>query len=176
MKHRKTLISVLCLILVSALMITGFAVTKYKFTSSSGETVSQYINRVNINVSATEFTFSRADENGMLECRTVITIEKTEPDFYGMLHSITINGAEFGYTMYSAGKNNGDAALPEEVILPTDENGVYPLEWELTFTVPYEDGKNTYNLTLDIDYSTGVKTNLAQKYNISIPVTIIVET
>ena len=111
----------------------------------------------------------------MLEYRTVITIEKTEPDFYGMLHSITINGADFGYTMYTAGANNGDAALPEEVMLPTGENGVYPLEWELTFTVPYEDGRNTYELTLDIDYSTGVKPALAQRYNASIPVKITVE-
>lgn len=176
MNRKKLFTALIIFVLVSILIITGTAVAKNKFTSSSGEKVQNTVNRINYTVSATEFTFRNADKNGMLECRTVITIEKTEPDFYGMLHSITINGAEFGYTMYSAGKNNGDAALPEEVILPTDENGVYPLEWELTFTVPYEDGKNTYNLTLDIDYSTGVKTNLAQKYNISIPVTIIVET
>ena len=175
MKKKKFLICGIVIVLASILIITGTAVTKNKFTSSSGEKVQNIINRINYSVSATEFTFSEADKNGMLECRTVITIEKTEPDFYGMLHSITINGADFGYTMYTAGANNGDASLPEEVMLPTGENGVYPLEWELTFTVPYEDGKSTYDLNLDIDYSTGVKPNLVQRYNTSIPVKITVE-
>ena len=175
MTRKKILTIGIILILISTLLITGTAVARNKFISSSGEKISNIINRVSYSVSATEFTFSEPDKNGMLECRTVISIEKTEPDFYGKLHSITISGAEFGYTMYTAGKNNGDAALPEEVMLPTGENGVYPLEWELTFTVPYEDGKNTYNLTLDIEYSTGVKTNLVQRYNASIPVTINVE-
>ncbi len=176
MKRKKLLTAGIILILVSILLITGTAVAKNKFTSSSGEKVQNVINRINYTVSATEFTFKEADKNGMLECRMTITIEKTEPDFYGMLHSITINGAEFGYTMYTAGKDNGDSSLPEEVLLPTGENGVYPLEWELTFTVPYEDGKNAYNLSLDIDYSTGVKANLQQRYNTSVPVTITVET
>lgn len=176
MNRKKLLTAGIVLILVSILVITGTAVVKNKFISSAGEKVQNIINRINYTVSATEFTFKEADKNGMLECRMTITIEKTEPDFYGMLHSITINGADFGYTMYTAGKNNGDAALPEEVMLPTGENGVYPLEWELTFTVPYEDGKNTYNLSLDIDYSTGVKANLQQRYNACVPVTITVET
>lgn len=175
MKHRKMLIAALCLILVSALMITGFAVTKYKFTSSSGETVSQYINRVNINVSATEFTFSRPDENGMLECRTTVSIEKTEPDFYGLLHSITIGGTETGPVVFTAGKDNGNALLPEEVFLPVNEDGTYPLTWEIAFSIPYEDGKTTYEATLDFNYTTGVKTNLTQRYMTSIPVTITVK-
>lgn len=175
MKRKKLLIAGICLILIGALMLTGTAVAKYKFSSSSGETVSDTINRVNISVSATEFTFKETDKNGMLECRTVVSIEKTEPDFYGKLHSITVSGAEFGYIMYTAGKNNGEAMLPEDVMLPTNENGTYPLSWEVAFTIPYEEGKNTYEVFLDINYSTGVKTNLAQKYLSSIPINVTVE-
>ncbi len=174
MKHKKMLITGLCLILASILMITGAAVTKYKFTSSSGETVSQFINRVNITVSATEFVFNRADENGMLECRTTVSIEKTEPDFYGMLHSITIGSTETGMVMYTAGKDNGNALLPEEVMLPVNEDGTYPLTWEIAFSIPYEDGKTTYEATIDFNYTTGVKTNLTQRYMTSIPVTVTV--
>lgn len=175
MKHKKMLIAGLCIILVSALMITGSAVTKYKFTSSSGETVSKYINRVNINVSATEFVFRRADENGMLECRTTVSVEKTEPDFYGKLHSITIGGTETGMVMYTAGKDNGDAVLPEEVVLPADEDGTLPLTWEIAFSIPYEEGKTEYEATIDFNYTTGVKTNLTQRYMTSIPVTVTVK-
>lgn len=175
MKHKNLLTAGICLILVSVLMLSGAAVTKYKFTSSSGETVSQIVNRVNITVSATEFTFRSADKDGMLECRTTVSIEKTEPDFYGMLHSITVDGCETGYVMYTAGKDNGDALLPEEVVLPMKDNETFPLEWEVTFTVPYEEGKTEYTASLGIDYTTGVKTNLKQRYQTSIPITITVE-
>ena len=137
MKNKKLLITGLCLIMISLLVITGAAVTKYKFASSSGATVSQLINRVNLEVSATEFNFNRISKDGMLECRTVVSIKKTEADFYGVLHSITLNGADFGYIMYTAGKHNKDALLPDEVAITAND----PLEWEITFTVPYEQEK-----------------------------------
>lgn len=175
MKHKKILITIACLILAAILMITGTAVARNKFTSSSGESVSQIINRVNITVSATEFTFKTADKNGMLECRATVTICKTEPDFYGRLHSITINAEETGFVMYTAGKNNGDAQLPEEVLLPSDKNDSQPLEWEIAFSIPYEEGKKEYNASIDFNYTTGVKTNLTQRYMTSIPVTITME-
>lgn len=175
MKRKKLFTAGICLIIAGLLTITGVAVTKYKFNSSSGETVSQLLNRVNIEVSATEFSFDRVNKDGMLECRTTVSIEKTEPDFYGKLHSITISGSETGYVMYTAGKNNGDSLLPEEVFLPVDDNGTYPLEWEIAFTIPYEEGKNTYEVSLDINYSTGVKPNLAQRYTTGIPITLTVK-
>ena len=174
MKRKKLLTAGVSLIIISMLVITGAAVTKYKFNSSSGETVSQIINRVNIEVSATEFNFESASKDGMLECRTNVSIEKTEPDFYGYLHSITLSGQDFGSTMYTARKENGNALLPEEVLLPVNEDGAYPLSWEIAFTIPYEEGKNTYEVSLDINYSTGVKPNLAQRYMTSMPSTITV--
>ena len=175
MKHKKLLITGISLLLVSILVISGTAITKYKFTSSSGETVSKLINRVNITVSATEFNFRRADADGMLECRTTVSIEKTEPDFYGILHSITVGGCETGYVMYTAGPENGSALLPEDVILPTDGNETTPLSWEITFTIPYEEGKTEYDASIDFVYTTGVKTNVTQQYMTSIPVKIITE-
>ena len=175
MTRKKILTIGIILILISTLLITGTAVARNKFTSSSGEKISNIINRVSNSVSATEFTFSEPDKNGMLECRATVSIEKTEPDFYGKLNSITLSGAEFGYVMYTAGKDNGDAHLPENVLLPSDTASTQPLVWEIAFTVPYEDGKNDYEVSLDIDYTTGVKTNLAQKYYKGIPIKITVD-
>lgn len=175
MKHRKLLTAIICLALTGILVVSGTAVVKYKFRASSGETVSETINRVNITVSATEFTFASPDKNGMLECRATVSIEKTEPDFYGKLNSITLSGAEFGYVMYTAGKDNGNAHLPENVLLPSDTASTQPLVWEIAFTVPYEEGRNEYEVSLDIDYTTGVKTNLAQKYYKGIPIKITVD-
>lgn len=171
MKKKKLLIFSICLIIISSLVITTAAVVKYKYTASSGETVMETVNRVNISVSATEFTYKNVGSDGMLTCSVVVSAAKTEPDFYGQLHSITLSGADFGYTLYTAGKNNGDALLPEEVALPAET----PLEWEISFTVPYVEGQNTYEISLDINYSTGLKTNTAQRYMTSIPITLTVE-
>lgn len=171
MKRKKLLTAGICLILISSLIITAAAVVKYKFTSSSGDTVYQTVNRVDINVSATEFTYNDVDEDGMLTCTTTVSIRKTEPDFYGQLHSITVSGADFGYTVYTAGKHNGNAILPEEVALPSEK----PLEWKITFTVPYVQGQNTYDLSLDLNYTTGLKVNTTQRYLTSIPVKLTVE-
>lgn len=175
MKRKKWGILLLCVCLIGALLITGAAVTKYKYTSASGEAVSKMIHRVNIDVSATEFTFRDIGDDGMLTCTLTVSIEKTEPDFYGVLNSITLSGQEFGYVLYTAGRNNGSAALPENLTLPSDESGVYPLTWEITFTVPYQEGQNAYEAALAFDYTTGVKTNVTQRYHTEFPITITVE-
>ena len=38
-----------------------------------------------------------------------------------------------------------------------------------------KDGKTTYDATIDFNYTTGVKTNLTQRYMTSIPVTVTVK-
>ena len=171
MKKKKLLITAICIVIISSLIITAAAVAKYKFSLATEPEAIETVNRVNITVSATEFTYNNVSQDGMLTCSTKVSIEKTEPDFYGQLHSITVSGAEFGYTIYTAGKNNGDAILPEDVAL-TSEN---PLEWTVAFTVPYIEGQDTYNLSLDFNYTTGIKPNVTQRYMTSIPVTLTVE-
>lgn len=171
MKRKKLLTAAICVSIVSALIITAAAVTRYKFTSSSGSVVSKIVNRVNLEVSDTEFVFKNIKDEGELTCTTKISIEKTEPDFYGQLNSITINGQSFGSVIYVAGKNNGNALLPENVPLTSGT----PLEWELSFTVPYREGKTDYELSLDFDYTTGVKANVSQTYITKIPITIKTE-
>lgn len=171
MKRKKLLTAGICLILISSLIITAAAVVKYSFTSSAGKTIIETVNRIDIKVSATEFTYEDVGQDGMLTCTTTVSLRKTEPDFYGQLHSVTVSGADFGYTVYTAGKNNGTALLPQEVALPSEK----PLEWEITFTVPYIEGQNTYDLSLDINYTTGIKVNTNQRYMTNIPIKLTVE-
>lgn len=175
MKRKKILTAAVCLCIISILVITAAAAAIYKFSASSGAEEQLIARRVNITVSQTDFTYKNVSADGMLNCTTTVTIEKTEPDFYGMLHSITLSGAEFGYTLYTAGKNNGDAILPQDISLPSDENGVYPLEWDISFTVPYEENKNVYEIDLIFDYTTGLKPNTTQRYQTIIPITLTIE-
>lgn len=170
MKRKKIFIAAICLCVISVLVITSAAVAIYKYSSASGGEEQLIARRVNITVLQTEFEYSDVDADSMLNCTTKVSIEKTEPDFYGKLHSITVSGAQFGYIIYTAGKNNGDATLPEEVDLTYDA----PLEWEITFTVPYEEGKNVYDIELIFNYTTGLKPNTTQRYQTTIPLTLTV--
>lgn len=175
MKRKKIIAATICIALISALVVSVAAAVIHKFSSASVKEEQLVINRVNIVVSQTQFTYSGVQADGMLNCTTTVSIEKTEPDFYGMLHSITLDGAEFGYTMYTADKNNGDSVLPQEVALPSDENGTYPLGWDIAFTVPYEENKNVYEIDLVFNYTTGLKPSTTQRYQTTIPLTLTVE-
>ncbi len=175
MKNKKLLTAIICIITVCALLVTVYAVTRYNYKSATGQSESLIINRVNITLEQTQFTFDKPLSDGILECRTKLIIEKTQPDFYGMLHSVTISGEKMQYVVFTAGKNNGDAVLPENVLLPVNEKGdTQPLEWDITFAVPYEESKSTYYISVDLYYTTGVKTNITQQYTTSIPVTVVI--
>ncbi len=170
MKRKKLLTAAICLCIISALVITGAAAAIYKYSAAWGGEEQLIARRVNIAVSQTEFVYENVGTDGTISCTTKVSIEKTEPDFYGKLHSITVSGEEFGYVIYTAGKNNGDAVLPEEVDLPSGD----PLEWDVAFTVPYEEGKNIYKIDLVFNYTTGLKPNTTQRYQTTIPLTLTV--
>lgn len=175
MKRKRVLSAIICVCAVLALVVSAAAVTRYKFKSSGEEAVIKTVNRVDIEVSATRFTFDKPDSDGYLSCTATVSIKKTEPDFYGVLNSITLSGQDFGYIVYTAGKDNGSSSLPENLTLPTGDNGVYPLEWEVTFTVPFVEGQTEYNASIDFNYTTGIKTNAAQRYTASVPIVITVQ-
>ena len=90
MKKKKLLITAICIVIISSLIITAAAVAKYKFSLATEPEAIETVNRVNITVSATEFTYNNVSQDGMLTCSTKVSIEKTEPDFYGQLHSICL--------------------------------------------------------------------------------------
>ncbi|MCD7827712.1 MAG: hypothetical protein LUG85_04170 [Clostridiales bacterium] len=173
MKRNKILISVLSLVIITVLVVTAAAVTKTKSTSASGTYESKYVNRVNIQVENTDFEFEKPADDGSLYCVTTVKIEKTEADFYGKIDSITLDGQDFGYIIYTAGENNGEnAELPENVLITASEEDNAPMEWEIAFTIPYTEGQSSYDVTLNINYTTGVKTTVTQSYLTSVPITV----
>ena len=174
MKRKKLLTAAICLCLISVLVISSAAFVKYKFTSSSGEAVIKTVNRVDISVSATSFEFDKVGKDGLLVCTAKVSIGKTEPDFYGVLDSITLSGEKTEYALFTAGKNNPTDGLPQSVTFPVSDGKAYPIEWEITFAVPYEEGRNEYNMFINFDYTTGIKETAAQRYQTSIPVNITV--
>lgn len=170
MRKNKLLTVAIVIIAISALIITAAAAT-LKFTSASKSFKQLYVNRVCIEVDATEFKFKKNNNDDKLHCVLNLKMSKGEEDFYGLLHSATLSGGEFGFVTYVPHKNN-DAAdkLPQNVTLKTEPN-----EWEIGFTIIPEEGKTHYDISLDINYTTGLKPNNTQRYMTSIPITIDIE-
>lgn len=174
MKKKKLFTVGLCIFIVSVLVVTAAAVVLYKYNDASHSYVRKVVNRINIEVSDTEFTFAKPDSSGMLYCETTVSVEKTEKDFYAMLDSITLSGQDFGYVIYTAGKNNGEAELPENVMIKPCQSDNAAYKWDISFTVPYEEGTSSYEVLLELNYTTGVKPNVTQSYVTNIPITLTV--
>ncbi len=175
MKFNKKSAFIFCLILLcAALCATATAAITHLATKSQGETQSYIVNRVNITFENTEFTFDNAAAGDLLTCKAHVSIEKTEPDFYGVLNSITISGTPLSSTVFSAGKNNDSAVSPKNAILPVSDEKTVPLEWDVEFSFVYDGETTIYNLTADIDYTTGVSKETTQRYITSVPITVSV--
>lgn len=159
-----------CAVLLCVLAVT---VTAVLYSRSSGSVVQYIANRVNITVDNTEFEFDSAEIGDTLTCTLYVTIEKTEPDFYGLLNSIYIDGIDTISTVFTAGEDNGSANLPLSVYLPASDDEVYALEWEVSFSFEY-DGQDEYELSLVLDYTTGVSADVTQQYITTVPITVSV--
>lgn len=162
------------ILLCIALCATATAAITRLASKSQGKTQSYIVNRVNITFENTEFTFDNVSAGDTLTCKAHVSIEKTEHDFYGVLNSITISGTPFSSTIFSAGKNNGDSSIPENAVLPVSDGKTVPLEWDIEFSFVFDGETAIYNLNADIDYTTGVSKNTAQRYITSVPITVYV--
>ena len=172
--NKKPAFIFLVILLCIALCATATAAITRLASKSQGKKQSYIVNRVNITFENTEFTFDNATAGETLTCKAHVSIEKTEPDFYGKLNSITISGVPLTSTVFSAGKNNGDTSLPENAVLPVSDGKTVPLEWDIEFSFVFDGETTSYNLSADIDYTTGVSEVTAQRYITSVPITVLV--
>ena len=107
--NKKPAFIFLVILLCIALCATATAAITRLASKSQGKTQSYIVNRVNITFENTEFTFDNATAGDTLTCKAHVSIEKTEPDFYGKLNSITISGVPLTSTVFSAGKSGKPA-------------------------------------------------------------------
>ncbi len=153
------------IIAVAALALTAVSVSAVLggVKTDSGSYERNIIERVNISVSRTEFTFKKANEADLLPCDLTFSIEKAEPEFFARLDSLVIEGDGISGTVYE-----GDAA-PEYVELPEDG-----LSWNISFSVRYKKGVTAYPLKLVVTYTSGVDAANVDSYIREIPVSVSV--
>ena len=154
------------IITVAALALTAVSVSAVLGggRNDAGTYERNIIERVNVSVSRTEFTFSKADDAGMLPCNLTFSIDKAEPDFFARLDSLVIEGEGISGTVYE-----GDAA-PEYVVLPE----IGGLSWNISFAVRYKKGVTAYPLKLVVTYTSGTDAANVDSYIREIPINVTV--
>ncbi len=152
------------IITVAALALAAVSVSAVLggVKTGSGSYERNIIERVDISVSQTEFSFDKPDASGELPCYLTFKIDKTEPDFFARLDSLVIEGDGVSGTVYE-----GDAA-PEYVVVP--ESG--GLSWNISFSVRYKKGVTAYPLKLTVTYTSGVDAANVDSYIREIPLSV----
>ena len=122
---------------VTVLLLAGLsaaAAIRLTYKSASDGYVRQTVNRVDLSVDHTTLVFDPPADDGMLRGKVTVQIAKAEADFYGMLNSITIEGADAGQRVYAPARANGEGYdLPESLLLPAENGKTRPLSWTITF-------------------------------------------
>ncbi len=141
-------------------------------TKTGGGFSRNIIDRLNITIDKTEFTFKKSNGN-LYNVSFTFTAEKTEADFYGVLNSFSVNGTEYEYALFTAGENNTDYVI-NNTVLPASDGKTQPLSW--TVTIPCKiTSAGTVNGTIKIEYTSGVTKETAAPHVLKIPLTVTVE-
>ena len=167
MKNKK-LIIIIAVIAAAILAVSVSSAAVKKYTSAKNARVQKIVNRVNIEVDKTQFTYDDLNDGDIINASAKISIEKSEPDFYGKLVSITIEGADFTEKIYVS--KNKDDSLPQNINLPCGD----PLSWNISFSVPYSENIEN-SIYISFDYITGINEQTKQEYITKIPISIINE-
>lgn len=170
---KKRIIAIVCAVLIAAAAVSAAAYTAYRFRTAEKPVERQYVDRVNLSLDRTAFTFDQPPADGMLICETTLTVEKSEAEFYGKLVAVTVEGGK--NVIFTAGHDNGDAVLPQDLILPATAEAPIPLSWTVSFGVPYEEGKTDYEAALVITLETGMNAQSTDVRQARFPVTLTVE-
>lgn len=166
-KTTRIFISV-CLVLLSAGLCLG-AFSMAKDNEGISPTVaavpyeSKYVDRIHLQLDATQFVFMRED-SGLYTFTFTFTAEKEQADFYAVLDGMELVGIPYTEMRMKAAPANGDTvALPGAKLPAVSEEKTAPLQWtaEVTFRA---DTPVTYRPTLRIAYTSGTKTELADSH------------
>lgn len=174
MRGKKIISAVISITL--ALLIGAAAVTAINTLASKteGKTESYIVNRVNMSFENTDFAFENVNKGDTLTCKAHFSVAKTEADFYGMLNSLSIQGIQMKNVVFTAGKNNGTALFPSQQPLASLNGEPVALEWDISFSFVWDGSASEYKLNANIDYTTGVTKDTAQRFITSVPITVTI--
>ncbi len=133
MKRKISLISIFLLLIGSVAAVTVIAASRS--SESTGPYERNVIDRVRFQVENTDFSLLKSkDGPEEFEVAFTLTAEKTESDFYAILHSIDLDGLEYDSLIFQSNSNENN--VPADLPLPAENGKTVPLQWtvKLLFT------------------------------------------
>ncbi len=174
-KHKLILTAVSVLVLL-AVTVTAFAVIGGKKPAvQSGGFRSPYADRIAVNFENTEFTLNKStDAAETFTLTSIITLNKTQADFYALINSFTVSGISYDNIVFTALTEASENKTLDSLLL-TAENGVPDImKWQVDITLSVQ-GKGTYHPVIKLDYISGVTEDTAVHKFTEIPLTVTVK-
>ena len=160
-------------VLLLAAVFAAVAAAVYNPFSAKGSYERDILDRVRFTVSPTEFTFDDVnDAEDPIEFTFTLTAEKTEPDFYAVLNSVTLTGANYESIRFQT-ETGGDNAVPNELLLPAENGKTVEVRWAVTVRIPAETAESG-KLQLAIRYTSGITADTADEHILIIPISITI--
>lgn len=172
-KSKKT-VAVISAVLALILIPLGVAAVKNGIApkTKSGGFVQKTVDRINLTVDSTEFSFDFSD-NGVYTLSFEFTAEKTEAEFYGRLDSFAVTGLDTEYTLLTAVDGSSEYVL-DAAVLPAKDGKAEKLVWSVEAPCKI-DGRGTFTGEIAIEYTSGITQEQADSHLLKIPLTITVK-
>ncbi|MBQ6022118.1 MAG: hypothetical protein IJL25_04230 [Clostridia bacterium] len=170
-KTNKIVIAITAELLIAVFCAVAAAV--HKPAETDGSFVQEITDRVRFTVSPTAFTFAPPEEDEPLEFRFTLTAEKNEADFYAVIHSVTLTGANYESVRFQT-ESGADNAVPHQLVLPAENGKAQEVRWEVTVRLP-ADAAGTNAFELAIDYTAGITQETADEHILTVPLKVTIE-
>ena len=170
---KKIITALLAVILVVGIAVTAVALVYKNAEETAGSTASAVVDRVNFTFAPTQQRFTLGESENGYVAEVLFTAEKTEPDFYAVLHGLTVSGINSVRTEIAPAADSTLNVPLAEAILPVVDGKPAALQWKILiyFTAG---GSGTFSPEITVDFTSGVKKEAADRHLYTVPLTFIV--
>ena len=170
-RSKRILLVAAAVVLLAA--FTAIAIAVQRPAESNGGFQQNVTDRVRFAVDRTDFKFEQsADASDGYEFTFTLSAEKTEADFYAVIHSVTISGAAYESIRFQT-VSDSENLPPEELMLPAENGKTKEVRWEVTVRLPVNAAEEN-DFQLIINYTSGITPETADEHFLEIPLHITV--
>lgn len=176
LKKHKAVMIILSVIALIGISVSAVALSSPKAPDvSSGNFKNLYADRLEINIENTDFEIIKSSEEAeTVTVSSIITIKKTQADFYGILNSLSFSGIAYDSILFTALNSNTEDKTPFNMILGVSDNEPDTYKWQMDVTFSVK-GEGVYPAVLTLDYTTGYTKETSQQKILEIPFSITVK-
>lgn len=175
-KKHQLILTAISVSVLFALAVTAFAVVGGKKPDvTSGGFSSPYADRIAVSFENTEFTLKKStDAAETFTLTSIITLKKTQADFYALINSFTVSDISYDNIVFTALTDEAENKTLDSLLLTASDGEPDIMKWQVDITLSIR-GKGTYHPVIKLDYISGVTEETAVHRFAEIPLTVTVK-